>query len=349
MNSNAFRRRGAVAAISTCAAVLLTIALPVAAGAALYPPGGGAFTADAEGWQATEESCNIALTGICSASGGRDSEAGNPPGSLAANASIALNAGGLFESTIAFESPDFTVAESGSALLHLDRQFEPGGLLALAPEATYVVGLIDRGTEISTQALSGTLAEGDSAFAGQDAVVPVTAGHTYALSIVADISSTTASIGLLGEAVARFDNVSLSTEAGSGGGGSGGSGAGAGGSAGSNVTTTLGTGEQHTVVREAAPGARRRGRHVFVRVRCPKRAGRACMITAQGRIEKRVGVTQRRTIRVGKGRSRLVALRVKRRFRETVAKRRRLLVVQKVRVGKVATTFARRQVLIRRR
>jgi hypothetical protein len=91
------------------------------------------------------------------------------------------------------------------------------------------------------------------------------------------------------------------------------------------------------------------GRHVFVRVRCPKRVGSTCRITAQGRIRKRVRVTQRRTVRVARGRSRLVALRVKPRFRERLAKRKRLLVVQEVRVGEVTTTYARSRVLIRQR
>jgi hypothetical protein len=61
-----------------------------------------------------------------------------------------------------------------------------------------------------------------------------------------------------------------------------------------------------------------------------------------------VRVTQRRSVRIAEGRSQLVALRVKRRFRDRVAKRKRLLVVQKVRAGEVTTTFARSRALIRR-
>lgn len=347
MRSNTLRRRGALAAISVAVAVISLVALPLEAGAAVYPPGGGAFATDAEGWQVTEEDCNIALTGVCAASGGHDSEAGNPAGSLAADTSIVLNAGGLFESTVAFASPDFTVAEGGPALVHIDREFEPGGLLALDPEATYAVDVIDRGTESSTQALSGTLGESDSTFAGQSAAVTVAAGHAYALSIVVDVGSTTASIGLLGDAVVRLDNVFLSAEEasleeGPGEGPSGGPG-------GSTVATAHDASAQSTTVREAAPSAGWRGRHVFVRLRCPRRARHACTITAQGGIEKRILVTQRRSVRVGKGRSRLVSLRVKRRFREKVAGRKRLLVVQTVRIGRAKTTSARSCALIRRR
>ncbi|MGC1852556.1 MAG: hypothetical protein WA687_08980, partial [Solirubrobacterales bacterium] len=91
------------------------------------------------------------------------------------------------------------------------------------------------------------------------------------------------------------------------------------------------------------------GKRVFIRLRCPKRAGSACRITAQGMIRKRVRVTQRRTVRVAGGRARLIALRVKPRFRDRLARRKRLLVVQKVRVGEVTTTYARSRVLIRQR
>jgi hypothetical protein len=340
--------------IALAAAVIALAAFPLAAPAAVYPGGGGAFAADAEGWQATEATCNIPLAGACSASGGHDSAVGNPAGSLAAEADIALNLGGLFDATVVLESPDFTVAEGGSALLHLDRQFESDGLVALAPEATYSVNLTDRATETPTQVLTETLDEGDGSFAGKEAVASVAAGHTYALSIEVEISSATAGIGLVGAAIARFDNVALTTEAAAGeeegtGSGAGDSGGGsATGAAGSSAVLT--SDELRTVVRRGdAAGVRLLGHSVFVRLRCPRRAPSACRIVAQGAIKRRVRVTQRRSVRIAKGRSRVVALRVKPRFRDKLARRKRLLVVQRVRAGEVATTFARSKALIRRR
>jgi hypothetical protein len=282
---------------------------------------------------------------------------------LAAEAKVTLNLGGLFKSTVVFESPDFTVAEGGLANLHLDRQFEPGGLIALEPEATYSVALIDRGTETPTQILTETLDKGDSSFAGKDAVASVVAGRVYALLLEVDIGSTTASLGLLGSAIARFDNVALSIaeEAGEGGegsedgdgkgggNGSAGTGAGAAGDDGSDGSSSIDSADLRTLVRRGdAASAQLQGRRVFVRVRCPSRAASACRITAQGRIKQHVRVTQKRTVMVASGRSRLVALRVKRRFREKVASRKRLLVVQRVRVGNLTTTFARSRALIRR-
>jgi len=380
MRSDFLYRRGVLAAISICAGSLLPVAFPLTANGSVYPAGGGAFATDAEGWQVSEESCNIALGGVCSPGGGYDAGAGNPPGSLAAEASILLNLGGLFEANVVLTSPDFSPAEAGVATLALDRQFEPGGLLTLTPEAAYTVDLLDRTAETSAELLTETLDEGDSAFASESAGATLTAGHAYALAIGVEIGSTSPSLGLLGAAVAHFDNVSLTAEAGpggegegeGGGGGEGGSGGGdagsggaggaggaggqAGGSAGSGAGATdssrttlsggLTAGRLRTMLRRGDPhNARLRGRHVLVRLRCPSSAERFCTITAQGRIGNRIAVTPRRTVRIGKGHSRLVALRVRRRFRHRVTRRRRLLVVQRVRVGRVSTTLARSRTL----
>jgi hypothetical protein len=347
------RRLGAVGTIALFIAVLSITAAPIAATAAVYPASGGTFGSDDEGWQATEASCNLSLGGLCTASGSYDALEGNPPGSLAFETSVTLNLGGLFESIVVFESPDFTVAGGGAATMRVDRQFTPGGLLNLEPESTYTVSLIDRGTETPTEVLSEVLDEGDAAFAGREAAASVTAGHTYAISIEADTGSTTTGFGLLGSAVARFDNVALSVQEAAGGGGGGGGGSGGDGGSpggGGGANSTLSSDDLRTLVRRgAAASATIRGKRVFIRVRCPRRAQKPCRITAQGRIKGRVRVTRSHTVRVARGRSRIVALRVKPRFRETVSRRKRLLVVQKVRVGDVSTTFARSRALIQRR
>lgn len=367
MQSIELGRRGVVASIA--AGVLLCLwTLPAPAAAAVYPAGGGAFAADAEGWQATEEVCNVTLLSTCEASGEHDPAAGNPPGALTAKTTVSLNLAGLFDSTVVFESPDFAVTEAGPATVHVERQFAPGGLPTLAPEATYAVSLIDRGTEVATEVVGEALDEGDTVFSGKDGAVAVVAGRTYAIAIEASTTSLAALAALSTAANVRFDNVALSVQEASSGegddgddGGDGAAGpagsAGGGGdpgAAGSVAATGTSAGlspdELRTSVRRVdSASAALSGKRVFVKLRCPKRAGGACRITAQGRIRKRVRVTQRRTVKVAKGRARLVALRVKPRFRERLAKRKRLLVVQKVRVGEVTTTYARSRVLIRRR
>lgn len=346
-------RRSLGATLVAAGALLSILVLPAGAAAVVYPPGGGAFSAGAEGWEATEEDCNVTLLSSCTASGEHDAASGNPAGSLIAKTSVTLNVAATFDSTVVFESPDFTVAETGAAALHLDRQLATEGLLTLAPEATYTVAAIDRGTETPTEVLEETIDNGDSAFAGKDAVASVVAGHTYAIAITVETTSL-AAIGLLGGSTsARFDNVALSIEGASGGEEEDTTGSdgkdGASGGDGSAGPAALSESELRTLVRRGDPAnAQLLGRRVFVRLRCPKRAQRACRIVAQGRIKRRVPVTQRRAVRIAKGRSRLVGLNVKARYREKVAQRKRLLVVQRVRVGRVTATYARSRPLIRR-
>ncbi|MGC1850968.1 MAG: hypothetical protein WA687_00860, partial [Solirubrobacterales bacterium] len=210
-------RRGAVASTAAVGALFCLWAFSTGAVAAVYPPGGGAFAADAEGWQETEATCNVTLLSTCEASGEYDASAGNPPGALTAKTTVSLNLAALFDSTVVFESPDFTVAEAGPATVHAERQFAPGGLLTLMPEADYTVSLIDRGTEVPTEVISEILDEGDASFAGKDAAAVVVPGRTYAIAI--EVSTTSlAALGALSTAAnVRFDNVALSVQETSGG------------------------------------------------------------------------------------------------------------------------------------
>lgn len=350
MGSKTLRRRGMPAAIAICAAGLLSLTGPTLAGATIYPAGGGVFDAGAEGWQEVEASCNVSALSTCEASGEFDGSAGDPPGSLTAHTHLVLNLAALFESTVVIESPDFTVAEGGSGTLRVDRQFSPGGLVALSPEAGYSVALIDGGSEASSEAVSETLGESDGAFAGRSGAITVSAGHTYAIAIATTTTALAAVGPLETDSFVRFDEVSLETEpsAEQGGAGEAGSAVGEGGATGASPATNSAS-ERTVVERRVGRKRRWRARHVFVRLRCPRRLHHACTITAQGRIGKRIRVTQRRTVRLARGRGRLVALRVKRRFRGQVAKRRRLLVVQRLRAGKRKATFAGSRPVIRHR
>ena len=92
-----------------------------------------------------------------------------------------------------------------------------------------------------------------------------------------------------------------------------------------------------------------KGNRLFVKVRCPKSIGRACRITAQGLLRKGKPVTTKRTVKVGQGKSRQVVLKVKPKFRAKVAKRKRLLVSEKVRAGETTATAYKVRKLIRRR
>ena len=87
----------------------------------------------------------------------------------------------------------------------------------------------------------------------------------------------------------------------------------------------------------------------LVRVSCPKPIGSACPVTAQGLLRKRKPVTAKRTVKVGSGKKRLVVLKVKPKFRAKVAKRKRLLVSEKVRAGETSATAYKVRKLIRKR
>jgi hypothetical protein len=148
MHSTDPRRRRLAASTAACGAALLIWVLPTGASASVYPTGGGAFATDAEGWEATEASCNVTALSTCEASGEWDAANGNPPGALTAKTNVLLNLAALLESTVLFESPDFTAAESGAGTVHVDRQFLPRGT-ARPVAGSRLRGLTDRQGERS--------------------------------------------------------------------------------------------------------------------------------------------------------------------------------------------------------
>ena len=77
--------------------------------------------------------------------------------------------------------------------------------------------------------------------------------------------------------------------------------------------------------------------------------GRSCRIRVQAFLRQRRPVTNIRTVKVGKGKGRQVALRVRKRWRPRVAKLKRLLVREKVRAGRTRAHFWKVRKLIRRR
>jgi hypothetical protein len=313
------------------------------AAASVYPAGGGTFSGGAQGWQTTEASCNVPL--LCSADGGYDGGDGEPPGAIAANTSTLVNLASLFKSTVTLQSPDFTVADTGSATLHLDRQLAPGGLVDLAPQTTYTVTLIDRTAEKRSVPLAETIVAA-SGFTGKDATVSVAAGNTYALSIITETSSTVVGTGLLaGSASTRFDNVSLAVPGGGNGAGNGG-GSGNGGASGGGLTDQrLLSKIQGSLVAPATV----KGHRLFVKASCPARVGRACRVTLQGLLKKRKAATTTRVIEIPKGKTKRIVLRVKPQARGRVLARKRLLFKETVNAGPAKATVYRHLKLIQKR
>jgi hypothetical protein len=329
--------------------VLLFAAAPAQVAAAAYPPGGGQFKGGAEGWQVTAAGCDVPAA--CTAGGGYDGGHGNPSGSLSADTTIDLNLLTLFHSHVTLQSPDFVVGGGGAATVHLEREFDPGSLVDLAPQVEYSVELVDRSSGKRSTAVSETV-EGAAGWHGFDGAATVKSGDTYALAIAVSTSSSMLGTGLLGGSTsARFDNIALTVGSDTSTGGRGGADVGGGNGAGEGS----GTGSGLTDARFAALApaavvgpARLRGRRLLVKARCPKRVGRACRLSLVGLLGKRRPATARRTVRIAKGKTKRLVLRVKPRAKRKVAGRRRLLFKLHLRAGAAKATVYKRLRLIRR-
>lgn len=228
----------ALAAAAGCLAVL---AAPASADTTTYPAGGSGFNTDAEGWTPGPATCEPA-TLLCTPESAYSATVGNPPGSIAEQTTVTLNAVSLFKGTETWISPQFAVPVGTitGASISLQRAFDPGGLIAVEPTATYTVTLNDLSAGITTTLLSEGLTKADSTFAARSAAAAVIGGHTYQLTIkgttaqgMLSLAATTATTAI------RFDNVALQVQSdatgGSGGpgggpGGPGGNGGGKGGS-----------------------------------------------------------------------------------------------------------------------
>jgi len=340
-----------------CAAVAALCLLVSSAQAATYPAGGSAFNGGLEGWTMPQKpACNIPLGGLCTATAGYDGENGNPAGSLVANTTILLNLGGVFKSTATFQSPNFTAAEGGAASLHVDRQLSSGNLLDLAPKATYVVTLIDRSSGVTSEVITDSIDGTAAAFGGKDGAATLIAGHTYAISIASETSSSVANVGLLGSSALRFDNVAVTvgSSGGSGGGGGGGGGksggnGGNGGGAG-NGANGLSDSRLLSLLRSGAGGtAVLEGRRLFVKTPCPAKVGRSCRVSIQGLLKKHKPATTKRTSKVAKGKAKRLVLKVKPKARAKLLKSKRLLFKETVKAGQAKATVYKRLKLIRRR
>lgn len=350
------RLRGAAIGAWLSAALLLLLLGAGQARAAtdVYPAGGGTFTGGAQGWEVTSASCSVPA--LCTADGGYDGANGNPPGSIAANTTITLNLLTLFKSNVTLQSPDFKVAGDGDGTLHLDRQFVSGSLVDLAPQASYDVTLLDRTAGTKSEPLTEALAAA-SPFVGKDHAVTVKAGHTYALSIAVETSSTVAGTGLLGGTTSvRFDNVALSVQTaggsgsgdGAGGGGKGGDGGGANGDGG-NGGGGLSDSRLLSLLRSSAGGtAVLKGNRLFVKRSCPAKVGSACRVSIQGLLKRRKPATNSRTAKVAKGKAKTLVLKVKPKARAKLVQRKKLLFKQTLKAGGAKATVYKRLKLIRR-
>lgn len=361
MRSSPSRHAVAVA----CLASLLLI-LPTAAGAATskYPPAATArgFSGGLAGWTSSTSNEGTCLPPLlCASVENSFQESGGADGAGFIRSSytgvVGVTAVGGTTSAI-WESPSFAYSGAGgegatSVSFSLDRRASVDQLLAVAGNsAEYTVRLIDlsEGGEALTLIAPTTLAGAGSWTEVQRGSIDpgrLTPGHDYRIQITSRYTSGTS---VLVTGSADYDNVTLrASDASSGSGakkGGKGKGSGAGSGAGGVDSRRL-----EELLRQATPGTAvlgGKGKRLFIRVKCPRKIGHACRTTAQGLLRKKRPATLKRTVRLRSGKSKLLALRVKPKARKQVAKRRRLLVRQKVRAGKATATIYKSRKLIRR-
>lgn len=352
-------RRIAAIVIASLAILAAGLATSVSAATSKYPPNAAArgFSGGVAGWTSSSGSDGTCLAPLLCASvansfqGTGGADGGGFIRSAYTGVVGVTAVGGTATGT--WESPPFTYAgadgeEANSVSLALDRRASVDQLLAVAGNsAEYTVRLVDlsEGGEALTLIPATTLA-GANSWTGvaRGAIEPesLTAGHDYRIQITSRYTSGTS---VLVSGSADYDNVVLKASDGTSGKGKGkGKGAGTGGGA-------LSEQRLEDLLRQATPATAvlgNKGKRLFVRVSCPRKIGHGCRTSAQGLLRKRRPATGKRTVHLRSGKSKLVVLRVKPKARNKVAKRKRLLVRQKVRAGKVTATVVKSRRLIRR-
>ena len=333
-----------------CVSGVALLALAVdQASAATYPGGGSTFTGGAEGWT-VDAKCPTIPAPLCVASGAYDGTAGNPSGSLADKTEIAVGLLGLLAAEAVETSPTFTATESGAGSLSLERQFEDAELASLTPRVEYTAYLVDKSNGTKQKTISET-AEGASGFVPKSGPVALVAGHSYAIEIDATTKSNVASVGLLGSATFRLDNVSVSGPGAPAGGGGAGGGNGAGGANGlGGASGGVSSARLESLLQQSSliGPATLKGNKLTVKAKCPAKLGATCTLSLQGMLNRHKAATAGRRAKVKKGKTKKFALVVKPAALKKVKAKSKLLSKETARVGKTRATVYKTLKLVRK-
>jgi hypothetical protein len=273
---------------------------------------------------------------LCTPQSAYEPAVGNPAGSIAAKTTITLNLVDLFKGTEIWNSPQFTVPADSAigASIHLDRAFDAGGLIEVAPKGTYTVTLRDLTAGSNATPLTEEVSKEDATFATRSAPASVVGGHTYQISIEATTAQSVLAVSLLsGMTALRFDNVGLPVQT-PGGEGSGGS----------ITDAQLSSLVQSSLISPAVV----KGKRMFVKAKCPAKVASACKIGILGLLKKGKPATSSRSAKVGKGKTKKFVLQVKPKAMTKVAGKKRLLFKETVKAGGAKATVYKHLKLIRR-
>jgi hypothetical protein len=347
---------GALLAGVTCLGCSVAVA-PAAADDGLYPSSEDArtFSGGVAGWTnstAFDPSCvpPLLCPTVTNAYVGAGDAEGN--GYISSDYSGVSGVGAVAGTSRGiWESPTFTYREADgpeATTFAMSRRADVGQLLAVAGNsAEYAVTLRDltEGARSLTVISPTTLAGADTWTTTPKATLEagrLNSGDRYRIRIES-IYKTGTSVVTSGSA--DYDNVVLRTAASEGRGGSSGGGGANGG------RRHLRSGELLRLFSSGLAGTATvgaKGKTLRVQVSCPNQIGGPCRIAAQGLLRKHRPATLKRNVKVGKGKSRRVVLRVKPKLRATVARRKRLLVSERVRARGASVTAYKVRRLIRR-
>ncbi|HEX7058921.1 MAG TPA: hypothetical protein VF176_03640 [Solirubrobacterales bacterium] len=366
MRLSSLRRSFTIAVTLSALGAVLAPSGASAEVSSVYPPTQEArdFAAGQGGWVGSSsfDSCVLAVTCPTVTNSFESAGGAGGEGHIRSGFSATLTAVG--SAMAVWQSPQFTYEGAGGGVpeavsFAMARRADVGDLLSGGSTATYAVDLIDvtAGGVVIPVIPSASLAGADAwTVETPIALSPgqLTLGNEYAIRITS--TYTPGAVSLLVTGNADFDNVALTATraddppptdppttgpAHPGGDGDAGGNAAAG--------SSLSRVRLRALLRGGPTGsAMLRGKRLFIKVNCPTSVGRACRITVQGLLGKGRPATARRTVKVGKGKGRRIALRVRPRLRAKVVKRKRLLVRERVRAGKLKATIYKRRKLIRR-
>ncbi|HET6831662.1 MAG TPA: hypothetical protein VFH44_09975 [Solirubrobacterales bacterium] len=326
-----------------CALTMLATTASASAERSTYPPDQDAVSLrnGAAGWTSDTSSEGLCVPVLlCPAIDNSIEGSGGPGGSGHLRTALGSLTGVGATSIGTFIGPSFTYRgvdgnRADDLLLRLNRRADVAALLSVAGnDATYSVGLENRSGGTDLELVNGSGLEGAAQWSQVPAVdvdpAQLQVGDRYRIVIASRFES---GVQVLPGGYADYASVRLiaKREPDKQGGGSGGSGGGGGGV----------TNEADLIGGVIGGTVKVKGKHLSFRVRCAKRAPGKCRSRLQARLSRRgARLTKSKSVRIRPGAKRVVKLKIRKRYRERVADRKRIVIKRKTRVGgKKRTTY----------
>jgi hypothetical protein len=318
-----------------CACLLAMLATAATAEAArtTYPPDRDAIslTGGSAGWTSGTSSEGLCVPVLlCPAIDNSIEGSGGPGGAGHLRTALGSLTGVGATSIGTFAGPAFTYRgvdgdRADRLLLRLSRRADVAALLSVAGnEATYSVRLDNRSGGSDVELVNGSGLEGAAQWSEVPAVevdpAQLRIGDRYRIVIASRFES---GVQVLPGSYADYARVRLTARRkpeGQGGGGAA---------------------DPDLVGGVIGGTVELKGKRLAFRVRCAKRAPRKCRSRLQARLSKRgARITKSKSVRIRPGARRVVKLKIRKRYRERVADRKRIVIKRKTRIaGKKRTTY----------